>query len=1468
MFLCIAYPLRPDGNGGEDLRTLLDSHYQYPMDEISSLDMDDNGKWLFKYNYILDRFADDAVHMFGPGKGCPGENGDYPRWRLEEWMVPQLEDSSDAVLQACKRLVAADPQGQCRGIAEQAVRVVHDEGQSRWQPCVLVRWEYLAGLDECIFAAKLAQVFADEPSCTREQTGVHYLLSADPAYAFDDSPRVKPNLGGIVYRVLDGSVARLLIKLYKQRYDDEPFRLVACPAIVFDEESYIEVSQQLDRLNSIVLNLRTEYHPSDATVEAMAVCASRLPELENQIQAGRALAAADASDKSEGATDPSTQAIADPSWPEDPSAPEVAPTAESEGASPPRSDDEVRQLISDMLPTAVSCVMGLRGIVQLTHFYPGIIDPKELGSLRDELTSMLVCILHQPGYERFLAEYEHPTLAPVGSDQHMSLLLSVLLMWHPVGQPGNTPQQTENNITAAAAECPKAALEPCQAILKRLSELMLYDCRIPHPHGDASFEEPRCFVQMARTYWDLCRQLVLQRMNALAGYQPHPLLRLIVNIRSRLDACLERLDGCDGARDVRDNIDRLLDAVISSEDELQILPEYAVEQINAIDIFLETLRIKLGSRSSPLTYAEMHFVKSAQESISAHEASTKTLEKKFLHEAKVLAKRLDRSRPSATTEHARTGGTPCPQDGKGYIGGQKEDPLLPLRPEINHVDITPRPSQDQAAAARWASKCLQELAAHFCSKMCSGCRPNDRIFREDLLTEEQSATLAPGVISELTAARTEWRQHQLRLHEAFSYVKPLHNYQAGCPACLVTDGLRQFPRLASHSPSPPVATVTMYYGTDMLDDWDPTAPEHSVPESFPCCDFENCVEGEVVHRWSRRREDALADIDLSQLPPMPPPIVEEIRSALSKAQDVIRIVWALASDANEVVERHADQSVAAAPSQPRPSVPSNNLPSIDQIAGVGPLAHKVMFSRLAELLRGCGIKLVKYETLVNDCVQIGPMSKEGKPLRNAARNIEYDIMTILHQAEEIVCAVLPYGPCPSDDGGTCVRTLLGSIRRYFTDTETFLHDLGITAKEGSSLVATKFSPAIEAAVKYLEHTATSLTADAPTVMRADAPLDHPTDYSDRRCDGSVSVLRPDEPPSTHQAHLAAAKRLIESLTEFLPEGATDAEVAYAEAAAIEHLKELFGEQDDALGNWPADWHECPEVRTLYERKIMEYRSSHPRAHLTAAEQHVSLEQARQTCDRLAAGTSLEADWLSAAEIEDRVRKLGPLDGSILLLGETGTGKEFYARKIHKASRRATVPFVVVNCATLLKERIDGDLFGHTKGAFTGAIQDQPGKVRMAAGGTLLLDEIGDLPSECWGNLLRFLEHKEIHPVGSRTTTVDVRIMAATNRDKQIRVEARHRFDHVLKLPPLRARRQEIASLANAFFKAAKGTASRLSLRFTSGEREKLGQADYDWPGNIRQLERAIRQAVDLHDAGRELTCEAVLKAARSAVESQ
>jgi formate hydrogenlyase transcriptional activator len=218
----------------------------------------------------------------------------------------------------------------------------------------------------------------------------------------------------------------------------------------------------------------------------------------------------------------------------------------------------------------------------------------------------------------------------------------------------------------------------------------------------------------------------------------------------------------------------------------------------------------------------------------------------------------------------------------------------------------------------------------------------------------------------------------------------------------------------------------------------------------------------------------------------------------------------------------------------------------------------------------------------------------------------------------------------------------------------------------------------------------------------------------------------------------------------------------------------------------------------------------------------------------------------------RVETVAPTDATVLVTGETGTGKELIARALHHQSARRARPLVKVNCSAISAGLVESEFFGHVKGAFTGALERRLGRFQLADGGTIFLDEVGDLPPETQVKLLRVLQEREFEPVGSsQTVRVDVRVIAATNRDLRAAVEAgRFRADLFYRLnvvpievPPLRRRRSDIPQLA-MFFLAR--YARKFGQRVTTVAPETLERlATYDWPGNVRELQNVIERAVVL-----------------------
>jgi DNA-binding NtrC family response regulator len=219
---------------------------------------------------------------------------------------------------------------------------------------------------------------------------------------------------------------------------------------------------------------------------------------------------------------------------------------------------------------------------------------------------------------------------------------------------------------------------------------------------------------------------------------------------------------------------------------------------------------------------------------------------------------------------------------------------------------------------------------------------------------------------------------------------------------------------------------------------------------------------------------------------------------------------------------------------------------------------------------------------------------------------------------------------------------------------------------------------------------------------------------------------------------------------------------------------------------------------------------------------------------------------------DLARRVAQVDSTVLITGESGVGKERIARFIHDESSRAAGPFIAINCGAVPETLLESELFGHARGAFTGATQDRPGLFEAANGGTLLLDEIGEVPPAMQVKLLRVLQEREVRRVGeNRGRAINVRLLAATNRDLAVEIHAaRFREDLYYRLrvieirvPPLRERRDDILPLARAFLETTAVRTGRKATGFTPAAAQQLLR--YGWPGNVRELENAIERATVL-----------------------
>jgi DNA-binding NtrC family response regulator len=263
-----------------------------------------------------------------------------------------------------------------------------------------------------------------------------------------------------------------------------------------------------------------------------------------------------------------------------------------------------------------------------------------------------------------------------------------------------------------------------------------------------------------------------------------------------------------------------------------------------------------------------------------------------------------------------------------------------------------------------------------------------------------------------------------------------------------------------------------------------------------------------------------------------------------------------------------------------------------------------------------------------------------------------------------------------------------------------------------------------------------------------------------------------------------------------------------------------------------------ETLRLACRKALEMRNLKVRNRDLAAE-----------VDRLSGAEGMETANPAMAELLAMARRAADSEASVLITGESGTGKEVLARLLHRHSPRREGPLVAVNCAAIPPTLLESELFGHVRGAFTGAVANRRGRFQSAAGGTIFLDEIGELPPELQAKLLRVIQEREVEPVGSdRREKIDVRLIAATNRDIQAEIAAgRFREDLfyrlgviLLEIPPLRQRREDIPALVDHFLKRIGAPAE---VRFSPAALARL--ADYPWPGNIRELGNLVERSVIL-----------------------
>jgi DNA-binding NtrC family response regulator len=306
------------------------------------------------------------------------------------------------------------------------------------------------------------------------------------------------------------------------------------------------------------------------------------------------------------------------------------------------------------------------------------------------------------------------------------------------------------------------------------------------------------------------------------------------------------------------------------------------------------------------------------------------------------------------------------------------------------------------------------------------------------------------------------------------------------------------------------------------------------------------------------------------------------------------------------------------------------------------------------------------------------------------------------------------------------------------------------------------------------------------------------------------------------------------------------------AAACTVVGRDAGSWKDALGSLRSDYHsddlshQIERIRQTVHQRLQEVE----RRERLVAKRERELNLLRERVAREAASKHFIAGSTAMQEVLELAARVAPQDTTVLVHGESGTGKEFIVRMIHDQSPRAGGPLVSINCAALTETLLESELFGHVRGAFTGAVREKPGLFETAARGTLFLDEIGEVAPTVQAKLLRALQEREIRRVGGeRTIKVDARVVAATNRDLRAAVAAgTFREDlyfrlgaFVIDVPPLRERRDDIPALVHDFVRRAAARVKKEAVSVSPDAMTAL--MNYRWPGNVRELEHAIERAV-------------------------
>jgi Nif-specific regulatory protein len=442
----------------------------------------------------------------------------------------------------------------------------------------------------------------------------------------------------------------------------------------------------------------------------------------------------------------------------------------------------------------------------------------------------------------------------------------------------------------------------------------------------------------------------------------------------------------------------------------------------------------------------------------------------------------------------------------------------------------------------------------------------------------------------------------------------------------------------------------------------------------------------------------------------------------------------------------------------------------------------------------------------------------------------------------------------TDTGAGSTIILRKQDARYLRDLEKIkptarmVRDLDVLLRIGKAVNSVRGLAALEKQV--LELIFEVAPADRAAILLCDQGIEEPT-----------SIFGWDRRGGKNNAVQASRTIVAQVLTEGVAVLCNDLPAAGAFAAAesviVRHIRSVLAVPlevfDRVLGVIYLDASD-PDAR--FDEDHLQLLTAMGSIAAPALESAKRMEWLEEENRRLQSEINVEHNMVGESarmrEVYQFISRVAPKDSTVLVFGESGTGKELVARAIHRNSSRATKPYVAINCAALAENLLESELFGHEKGSFTGAIAQKKGKLETAEGGTVFLDEIGELAPTLQAKLLRVLQEREFERVGStKTIKLDVRLIAATNRDLEEEVK-RGRFREDLfyrlnvvsvRMPSLRERREDISLLASYFAAKYSKRANRNVLGISPQARAFL--VNYDWPGNVRELENAIERAVVL-----------------------